>query len=74
MRYRDRAGRRCLESTNTAGWEEAQRVPRERLAAHDNNSFEILRKGMQIVFNEWATTSLSNYSKPAVSSECDSRR
>jgi integrase len=64
MRYRDKAGRRCLESTNTADWEEAQRVLRERLAARDNNSLDILRKGKQIVFNEWADHFLEHYSKP----------
>ena len=33
MRYRDRSGTRCLESTNTNDWDEAQRILRERLAA-----------------------------------------
>lgn len=45
-------GTRGLESTNTADWDEAQRILRERLAARDNNYLDILRKGKQIVFNE----------------------
>jgi hypothetical protein len=35
MRYRDKTGRRCLESTGTEDWEEAQRILRERLAQRD---------------------------------------
>ena len=66
MRYRDRAGTRCLESTNTADWDEAQRILRERLAARDNNSLDILRKGKQIVFDEWADHFLEHYSKPPI--------
>jgi integrase len=66
MRYRDRTGSRCLESTNTADWDEAQRVLRERLAARDNNSLDILRKGKQIVFNDWVDHFLDHYSKPPI--------
>ena len=36
MRYRDKAGRRRLESTQTEDWQEAQRCLRERLQARDN--------------------------------------
>ena len=42
MRYRDKDGSRRLESTDTTDWEEAQRQLRERLAARDNNSLEVL--------------------------------
>jgi len=66
MRYRDRDGSRRLESTNTSDWEEAQRQLRERLAARDNNSLEILRKGKQLTFGEWADFFLANYSKPPI--------
>lgn len=66
MRYRDGAGSRCLESTNTADWDEAQRVLRERLAARDNNSLDILRKGRQTVFKEWVDHFLEHYSKPPI--------
>jgi len=66
MRYRDRSGTRCLESTNTADWDEAQRILRERLAARDNNSLDILRKGKQIVFDEWADHFLEHYSRPPI--------
>ena len=45
MRYRDKTGRRCLESTNTTDWEEAQRQLRERLQSRDNNALEFIRKG-----------------------------
>ena len=57
MRYRDKDGSRRLESTNTDDWDEAQRQLRERLNARDNNALEILRKGKQVTFNEWATSS-----------------
>src|SRR3954452_23332281 len=61
-----RSGTRCLESTSTANWDEAQRILRERLAARDNNSLDILRKGKQIVFDEWADHFLEHYSKPPI--------
>ena len=64
MRYRDRDGTRRLESTNSTDWDEAQRQLRERLAARDNNSLEILRKGKQLTFNDWGNFFLANYSKP----------
>ena len=57
MRYREKDGSRRLESTNTTDWDEAQRQLRERLNARDNNALEILRKGKQVTFNEWATSS-----------------
>ncbi len=66
MRYRDKAGRRCLESTNTADWDEAQRVLRDRLAARDSNTLDVLRKGKQIVFDQWADYFLEHYSKPPI--------
>jgi len=61
MRYRDKAGRRCLESTNTADWDEAQRVLRDRLAARDGNTLDVLRKGKQIAFDQWADYFLEHY-------------
>jgi len=64
MRYRDKTGRRRLESTNTTDWDEAQRQMRERLAARDNNTLDVVRKGRQTTFNEWADFFLENYSKP----------
>src|SRR5262245_14447225 len=66
MRYRDKDGSRCLESTNSTDWDEAQRRLRERLSARDNNSLEVLRKGKQLMFNEWADFFLVNYSKPPI--------
>jgi site-specific recombinase XerD len=66
MRYRDRDGSRCLESTSTTDWDEAQRRLRERLVARDNNSLETLCKGKQLTFDEWADFFLVNYSKPPI--------
>jgi hypothetical protein len=64
MRYRDKNGNRRLESTQTEDWQEAQRHLRERLHARDNNTLDIIRKGQQIVFNDWADLFLEHYSKP----------
>ena len=64
MRYRDRAGIRRQEPTGTANWQEAQRKLRERLQARDDNILEIVRRGEQLLFKEWATFFLENYSKP----------
>lgn len=69
IRYRDKTGRRCLESTNTTDWDEAQRQLRERLQARDNNALEFLRKGQQLTFNEWANFFLEHYSKPPIRAE-----
>lgn len=69
MRYRDNSGRRCLESTNTTDWTEAQRILRERLAARDSNTLDVLRKGKQTLFGEWADYFLENYSKPPIRSK-----
>ena len=66
MRYRDKTGRRRLESTNTTDWDEAQRQMRERLAARDNNTLDAVRKGKQTTFSEWADFFLENYSKPPI--------
>ncbi len=66
MRYRDKTGRRRLESTNTTDWDEAQRQMRERLAARDNNTLDAVRKGKQTTFGEWADFFLENYSKPPI--------
>lgn len=66
MRYRDKAGRRRLESTNTADWDGAQRRLRERLQSRDNNTLEFIRKGRQLTFAELADFFLENYSKPPI--------
>jgi integrase len=66
MRYRDNTGRRRLESTNTVDWDEAQKALRERLAARDSNTLDVLRKGKQIYFDEWADHFLEHYSKPPI--------
>ena len=66
MRYRDKTGRRRLESTNTTDWDGAQKEMRERLAARDNNTLDAIRKGKQTMFDEWADFFLENYSKPPI--------
>jgi integrase len=66
MRYRDKDGTRRLESTNTVDWDEAQRQLRDRLAARDSNSLEVLRKGKNLTFDEWADFFLVNYSTPPI--------
>ena len=66
MRFRDRDGRRRLESTHTEDWQEAQRSLRERLQARDDNTLEIVRKGESLSFGEWTDFFLENYSKPPI--------
>src|SRR5437016_4335563 len=66
MRYRDRTGVRRQEPTGTPDWHEAQRKLRQRLEARDNNILEVVRKGEQLSFQEWADCFLENYSKPPI--------
>ena len=54
-------------------WDEAQRQLRERLTARDNNTLDVVRKGRQLTFNEWADFFLENYSKPPIRAREDSR-
>src|SRR5689334_10784128 len=68
MRYRDRAGIRRQEPTGTSDWQEAQRKLRARLQARDDNILEVVRKGEQLPFKEWAEFFLENYSKPPLRS------
>src|SRR6266576_1403310 len=64
IRYRDRNGKTCRESTQTADWREANRKLRERLQARDGNLLEVIRKGEALGFQEWVDSFLENYSKP----------
>ena len=48
MRYRDKSGKRQLESTGTEDWQEAQSILRQRLQARDENSLSIVRKGQRL--------------------------
>jgi integrase len=64
MRYWDGAGTRREEPTGTADWKEAQKKLRERLHARDDNVLEIVRRGEQLSFKQWAELFLENYSKP----------
>jgi integrase len=61
-----RAGAARLESTQTEDWQEAQRQLRERLQARDNNTLDVVRKGEQLLFGEWADFFLEHYSKPPI--------
>ncbi len=64
MRYRDRDGKRRMESTFTEDWQEAQKRLRERLQARDDKILDIVRRGEHLTFTEWADFFLENYSKP----------
>ena len=66
MRYRDKSGGRHLESTGTEDWDEAQRRLRERLQARDNRTLEVVRRGEQLTFQDWADSFMENYSKPPI--------
>jgi len=66
MRYRDSSGTRHLESTGTEDWNEAQRRLRERLQARDNRTLEVVRRGEQLNFQDWADLFMENYSKPPI--------
>ena len=48
MRYRDRDGKRYLETTNTEDWQEAQRRLREPLQARDQNTLQTIRRGEKL--------------------------
>jgi len=66
MRYRDRDGKRYLESTNTEEWQGAQQKLRERLQARDENTLQTIRRGEQLLFNRWVDFFLENYSQPPI--------
>jgi len=66
MRYRNRNGKLQKESTGTKDWHEAQKKLRERLQARDGNFLEIVRRGENLTFGQWADFFLENYSKPPV--------
>ena len=69
MVYRDRNGKRIRESTFTEDWQEAQRKLRERLQSRDDRILEVVRKGEQLHFSDWADFFLENYSKPPIRAE-----
>ena len=69
MVYRDRSGKRIRESTFTEDWQEAQRKLRERLQARDDKILDVVRKGEQLQFADWADFFLENYSKPPIRAE-----
>jgi integrase len=66
MCYLDRDGKRIRESTLTQDWQEANRKLRERLLARDDKVLDIVRRGEQMEFMEWADFFLENYSKPPI--------
>ena len=61
------------ESTLTEGLAGGQQQLRERLQARDNNVLDIVRKGEQLIFGEWADSFLENYSKPPIRAAEDPR-
>ena len=54
MRYRDHSGTRHQEPTGASDWQEAQKKLRERLQARDDDVLDVIRKGEQLLFKEWA--------------------
>jgi integrase len=66
MRYRDKRGERQFESTGCTDWQEANQKMRERLTARDQNVLEVVRKGEQLLFEEWADHFMQNYSQPPI--------
>ena len=73
MVYRDRGGKRIRESTFTEDWQEAQKKLRERLQSRDDRILDVVRKGEQLQFSDWADFFLENYSKPPDSGREDPR-
>ena len=69
MVYRDRGGKRIRESTFTEDWQEAQKKLRERLQSRDDRILDVVRKGEQLQFSDWADFFLENYSKPPIRAE-----
>ncbi len=69
IRYRDRNGAQCRESTLTKDWQEAQQMLRERLQARDSNVLDVIRKGEKLSLEQWADFFLEYYSKPPVRAE-----
>ena len=55
IEYRNQAGQRRRESTQTENWDEAQRKLRERLNARDDRTLEVARRGEQMSFQDWGT-------------------
>ena len=55
-----------LESTGTEDSDQAQRRLRERLQARDNRTLEVVRRGEQLTFQDWADSFMENYSKPPI--------
>ena len=66
MRYRDKSGERQFESTGCIDWQEANKKLRERLTARDENVLAVVRRGEQLLFQEWADHFMANYSQPLI--------
>ena len=64
MRYRDRDGKRYLETTNTEEWQEAQQKLRERLQARDQNTLQTIRRGEQMFLTDGWTFFLRTTPSP----------
>jgi len=50
----------------TQDWNEANERLRERLQTRDGNKLQVVRKGENITFEEWADLFLEKFSKPPV--------
>jgi integrase len=66
MRYRDKRGQRQFESTGCTDWQEANKKLRERFTARDQNVLQVVRRGEQLLFQEWADHFMQNYSQPPI--------
>ena len=66
MCYRERNGNRQRESTFTEDWQEAHKSYARGFEARDGNILQVVRKGENLNFGEWADFFLENYSKPPV--------
>ena len=65
MRYRDTSRHSARgNQLSPRDWQEAQRMLRTRLEARDGNVLQVVRKGENLSFGEWADFFLENYSKP----------
>src|SRR5262245_59934243 len=69
MKYRDRAGRLCRESTGTMDEQEAHSILRARLDARDDGRLTAILAGKDLTFGQWADWFLERRSSPPYRSE-----
>jgi len=61
-----KSGQRRRESTQTEEWDDAQRKLVSVSIARDDRTLEVVRRGEQMLFQDWAAFFLENYSKPPI--------